>query len=58
MKNYRTTILGLVMAIGLAVQPILDTGELDIKKDWIRLVIAAVIATAGFILKDPQFKNK
>ena len=48
MKNYRTTICGLVMAAIVAVQPILETGIID----WKKIGYAALIAVFGYLVKD------
>ena len=48
MKNYRTTIIGGILAIIIAVQPILETGAVD----WKKLGIAALVALFGYLAKD------
>jgi uncharacterized membrane protein YgaE (UPF0421/DUF939 family) len=48
MKNWKTTALGLVIAILVALQPILETGVLS----WKAVVLAVLIAAAGYFTKD------
>ena len=48
MKNWRTTILGGIGAIIVAVSPIIVSGEVDTKA----LIGAAVIALFGYLAKD------
>lgn len=48
MKNYKTTIVGALLAAVVAIQPLLSTGEIDYKQ----LVMAALIAALGYFAKD------
>lgn len=48
MKSWKTTIIGAVTAIIVAVQPIIATGTID----WKAVGLAAVIALFGFLAKD------
>lgn len=57
MKDYKTTITGLILAILIGVQPIVETGEIDLKKDWLKLLIASGIAIFGFLTKDYNKKE-
>lgn len=52
MANYKTTIIGLLGAIWIALQPFLTTQGFDISKDWKNLVGAAIVAAFGFLAKD------
>lgn len=52
MKNYKTTIVGVVGAIWLALQPLITNGAFNISKDWKNLVGAAIVASMGFLVKD------
>lgn len=52
MKNYKTTIIGALGAIWIAIQPIITTGTFDLGKDWKNLVGAAIVAGLGFAAKD------
>jgi hypothetical protein len=48
MKNWKTTIVGVIGAAGLAVFQLISTGSLDPKT----LIIAAVVAGMGLLAKD------
>ncbi len=48
MKNWRTTLVGAILAIVVAVQPIIATGSID----WKAVSLAALIALLGYLAKD------
>jgi uncharacterized membrane protein YgaE (UPF0421/DUF939 family) len=48
MKSWKTTVLGLVIAILVAVQPIVANGAVD----WKAVALAVLIAAAGYFAKD------
>jgi hypothetical protein len=48
MTNWKTTLTGAVLAIIVAVQPIIETGSID----WKKLAFASVIALFGYLTKD------
>lgn len=48
MKNWRTTLVGGVLAIVIAVEPIISTGVID----WRRVGVAALIALVSYLAKD------
>lgn len=48
MKNWKTTVLGVITAVIIAIAPILETGEVK----WQALVLAAVVAAFGYFAKD------
>lgn len=50
MKNWKTTILGALAAIIIAIQPLIETGEIN----WKSVVIAAAIAALGYFAKDKE----
>jgi hypothetical protein len=52
MKNWKTTLIGCVGAIWIAIQPIIATGEFDFSKDWKNLIGAAFVAGFSFVVKD------
>ena len=52
MKNYKTTFTGLSLAILIAVQPLAETGEFNLKRDYLRYLIAIAIACFGYFSKD------
>lgn len=57
MRNYKTTISGLVLAICLALQPIVVDG-FDLKKDWLKFLLAINVAVFGFFAKDHDVTGK
>ena len=48
MKNWKTTLIGCLIAIVIAIKPLIETGTIDYKQCG----IAAVIALFGFLSKD------
>ena len=48
MKNWKTTVLGALLAIVIAVAPIIQTGVID----WKAVGIAALVALIGYFAKD------
>jgi hypothetical protein len=47
-KSWKTTVLGAILAVGIAVQPIIATGKID----WKQVAIAAFVAAIGYFSKD------
>ena len=45
-----TTILGVIIAVGVAVQPLIQTGQID----WKQVAIAAIIAAFGYFTNKKQ----
>lgn len=50
MKNWRTTLVGGLLAAIIAVQPLLETGVID----WSKITLAAIIAILGYVAKDSK----
>lgn len=48
MKNWKTTIIGALLAAVIAIQPLFETGDYDYKK----LGLAALVALLGYLTKD------
>jgi len=48
MKNWRTTLVGAIGAVFIAVQPIIETGLID----WKAVGIAALVALFSYLAKD------
>lgn len=48
MKNWKTTITGALIAVVIAVQPIIATGNVD----WKAVGLAALVALLGYLAKD------
>lgn len=48
MKNWKTTLIGVLLAVAVAVEPLISTGSID----WKAVIIAALIAAFGFLAKD------
>ena len=51
MKNWRTTLVGAILAALTAAKPILDAWQGG-PIDWRALVISAALAVLGFLAKD------
>jgi len=51
MKNLKTTIVGVVLAVLTAVQPLAED-EFVASRDILRYAIAILIATLGYLSKD------
>jgi hypothetical protein len=52
MRNWKTSLSGLLLAILVAIQPLAETGDFDFKRDFLRYLIAIGIAAFGFLSKD------
>lgn len=50
MKNYRTTLIGAILAAIVAIQPYLETGEVE----WKQLSLAGLIALLSYVAKDAK----
>jgi hypothetical protein len=48
MKSWKTTLVGAIGAVAVAVYPLITTGHID----WRNVGLAALIAIFGFIAKD------
>jgi len=48
MTNWKTTILGILAAIMIAVAPLIQTGQVD----WKAVALAAAVALFGYFAKD------
>lgn len=48
MKNWQTTLMGIITATIVAITPILETGNIN----WKQLGYAALIAIFGYLVKD------
>jgi len=53
MKDWRSTIAGALLAAVVAIQPIVESGQFK----WENIVIAALIAALGYIVRDPGKKE-
>jgi len=56
-KDHKTTITGLVLAVLISIQPLTTTEGFDIQKDWLKLVVAAGIAVFGWLSSDSKPKE-
>jgi len=54
MKNYRTLLAGIGLAIFVGCLPIIQKGDFDIRKDWPYLIGAALSAISGYLQKDAK----
>ncbi len=50
MKNYKTTITGILLAIIVAVQPLIETGTIN----WSKVLLAGAVAALGILARDGQ----
>jgi len=52
MKNHKTTLSGLFLAILIAIKPIIETNEFDLQKNWQIYSMAVLIAIVSYFAKD------
>lgn len=57
MNDHKTTITGLFVAILMAIQPYVESGEFDIKKNWAQYLIAVGVAIFGYLSKSIELKK-
>jgi hypothetical protein len=48
LTNWKTTLIGALLAIVVAIQPLITTGSIE----WSQVILAALIALLGFLAKD------
>lgn len=53
MKDWKTTVFGALLSVGIAVQPLLTTGKVD----WKAVVIAALVAVVTYFAGDKNSGN-
>lgn len=53
-KSWRTAIMGYAGAVFFAIEPILQNGNFNIKRDWPNLVAAGGAALFGNVAKDAK----
>lgn len=46
--SWKTTVVGAVLALIIAIQPLISTGTID----WKQVIVAALIAILGYVAKD------
>ena len=51
MQSWKTTLMGIILASMIAVQPLASDG-VDLKKDWPKFALAIAIAIFGYFSKD------
>jgi hypothetical protein len=56
MKNWKTTLTGIIGAIWLVAEPIIKKGDFNIKTDWPQLVGAILIGIGGAVSHDATAK--
>ena len=54
MKNWKTTLFSALLAIGIAVEPLISTGHID----WKKVGVAAFVALIGYFAKDADNAEK
>jgi hypothetical protein len=52
MKSWKTSLAGAALAAIIAIQPLVQNGNIDLKRDWPKLGCAACVAVFGFFAKD------
>jgi hypothetical protein len=50
--NNKTTIIGIIGALWLAIQPIISNGTFNFSTDWKNLIGAVIVAALGYFAKD------
>jgi len=50
MKDWKTTIAGAILAALVAIQPIVESGNVD----WTAVIFAALIAAFGYLVRDKK----
>jgi hypothetical protein len=53
-SNHKTTIMGLFLAILLAIQPLTTVEGFDISKDWLQMIFAGAIGVFGWLAQDSE----
>lgn len=54
MRNPKTTVTGIILGSVMAAQPIIENGDFDAKRDWLKLVISVGVFLLGILAKDPK----
>jgi hypothetical protein len=57
LKNKKTTITGLILAILVGIQPLTTVEGFDIAKDWFQLILAGAIAVFGWLAQDSEINS-
>ena len=57
-KNWHTTLMGIIEAVILACIPIVYTGDFDVKTQWPFLLAAIARAVSGYLAKDATGNDK
>lgn len=52
MKNPKTTITGIILGGAMAAQPIIENGDFEAKRDWLKIVISVGVFVLGLLAKD------
>lgn len=56
MTHHKTTIGGIVLGGLMAAQPVIENGDFDIKRDWLKLTISVGVFVLGLFAHDPRKK--
>lgn len=54
MNNPKTTVTGVILGGLVAAQPIIESGDFDTKRDWLKVVISVGVFLLGLLAKDPK----
>lgn len=52
MKNFKTSLVGLFLAVLTVMQPFAENGDFNLKRDAYKFTIAVALAVFGFLAKD------
>ena len=54
MNHYKTTIGGVILGGLTAAQPIIENGDFNIKRDWIKIAVSVGVFLLGLLSHDPK----
>ena len=54
MNNPKTTIAGVILGSVMAAQPIIENGDFDAKRDWVKIVVSVGVFLLGILSHDPK----
>lgn len=54
MNNPKTTVAGIILGSVMAAQPIIENGDFEPKRDWIKIVVSVGVFILGIFAHDPR----
>lgn len=57
LKNWITSVLGLIPLIATAWTPIATNKPFNFKEDWFLYLLSGIVAISGFLMKDDKLKS-